>query len=557
MENGAPRRLRCSLIGIRFERDPKLKALDLTKSYDAGPLFDGLSLVLAPGERVGLVGPNGAGKSTLLRLLAGRERPDRGSVTLAPGVRAGYLPQEAPAGTIDDLLREAIGPAWDALDALANPDTLEAYAHALERVEETGGWAVEARVEEARRRLGIERLPGDAPLERLSGGEQARGLLAATLLGDPGVLLLDEPTNHLDSEGLEWLEGFLAAFDGALLVVSHDRRFLDAVVTRIVELRPGEALESYEGGYTAYRDERVRRRKRLEELVEAQDKRRRRLEADIAATQGYARRTEETVPRAVAPKYKRYAKKVAKKAKSRERRLEREMASTDWVQLPREPDPVRLKLDAAADRGRRVAALRGVDAVRGDRTVLGGVDLTLHGGERIAIAGPNGAGKTTLLSLLLGTLAPTAGEVEVAAEVRLLPQRPHELAARGPLLPWFRRHARRGIDEGEARTLLAHFGLGEAAVRRPVERLSPGQRSRAAIAAIVASGADLLLLDEPTNHLDFDTLEVLERALADSPSTIVAVSHDRWFLEAIGCTRTLEVRDGAVREVAYVPAPAG
>ena len=533
-----------------------LKALDISKSYDAGPLFAGLSLVLAPGERVGLVGPNGAGKSTLLRLLAGHERPDRGSVALAPGVRAGYLPQEAPAGTLDDLLRAAVGPAWDALRALANPDSLEAYGRALERVEATGGWAAEARVEDARRRLGIEHLPGDAPLERLSGGEQARALLAATLLGDPDVLLLDEPTNHLDAEGLEWLEGFLAAFDGALIVVSHDRRFLDAVVTRIVELRPGEGLESYEGGYTAYRDERARRRKRLEELVEAQDKRRRRLQADITATRGYARHTEDTVPRAIAPKYKRYAKKVAKKATARERRLEREMASTDWVELPREAAAPRLRLEAAADRGRRVAALHGVDAARGERTVLEGVDLALYGGERIAVAGPNGAGKTTLLSLLLGTLAPSAGEVDVAAEVRLLPQRPHELAATGPLLPWFRRHARRGVDEGEARTLLAHFGLGEAAVHRPLERLSPGQRARAAIAAIVASGADLLLLDEPTNHLDFDTLEVLERALAQSPSTIVAVSHDRWFLQAIGCTRTLEVRDGRVKELAYAPAPA-
>jgi ATPase subunit of ABC transporter with duplicated ATPase domains len=545
-----------------------LKALDLTKSYDGAPLFTGLSLVVAPGDRIGLVGPNGAGKSTLLRLLAGLERPDRGSVSLAPGVRAGHLPQEAPAGgaTLDDLLRSALGAAWQALAALhaldariaagdTAPATLDAYGHALERVEATGGWAAEARADEARRRLGIEHLPGDAPLERLSGGEQARGLLAATLLGEPGVLLLDEPTNHLDRDGLEWLEGFLAAFDGALIVVSHDRRFLDAVVTRIVELRPSEALDSYEGGYSAYRDERARRRKRLEELAEAQDKRRRRLEADITATQGYARKTEATAGGLGSDQLKRYAKKVAKKSKARERRLEREMASTDWVELPREPDPLRLKLDAAADRGRRAAALSGVVAVRGERVVLEGVDLALYGGERVAITGPNGAGKSTLLALLLGTLAPRAGTVDVAADVRLLPQRPHELAATGPLLPWFRRHARRGIDEGEARTLLAHFGLDTAAVHRPLERLSPGQRSRAAIAAIVASGADLLLLDEPTNHLDFDTLEVLERALAASPSTIVAVSHDRWFLDAIGCTRTLEVRDGRVREATYAVSP--
>ena len=220
------------------------------------------------------------------------------------------------------------------------------------------------------------------------------------------------------------------------------------------------------------------------------------------------------------------------------------MASESWVERPREPAAVRLKLHAAADRGRRVARLDGVSA-----RVLHDVDLTLHGGERVAISGPNGAGKTTLLSLLLGTLAADGGRGRTSPpRVRLLPQRPHELQATGPLLPWFRRHARPGIDESEARTLLAHFGLGADAVVRPLERLSPGQRARAAIAAIVASEADLLLLDEPTNHLDFDTLDVLERAIAASPSTIVAVSHDRWFLDAIGTTRHLHVDAGRVSE---------
>ena len=219
------------------------------------------------------------------------------------------------------------------------------------------------------------------------------------------------------------------------------------------------------------------------------------------------------------------------------------MASTAWVERPREAAAVRLKFDAAADRGRRVAHLEGAGA-----RVLREVDLTLHGGERVAITGANGAGKTTLLQLLLGTLEPSHGAVHTAASVRLLPQRPQDLGATGPLLPWFRRHTRPGIEESEARTLLAHFGLDADAVHRPLERLSPGQRARAAIAAIVASEADLLLLDEPTNHLDFDTLEVLESALAASPSTIVAVSHDRWFLDAIGTTRQLHVQDGAVYE---------
>jgi ATPase subunit of ABC transporter with duplicated ATPase domains len=520
-----------------------LRALDLTKSYDGPPLFDGLSLTLAPGERAGLVGPNGAGKSTLLRLLAGREHADGGTVTTS--ARVGYLPQEAPAGdaTLDTLLHDALGAAGEALAALKEPGDLDRYALALERAESTHAWAAEARAEEIRRRLAIEHLPGDRPLQRLSGGEQARALLAATLLEDPQVLLLDEPTNHLDAGGLAWLEDFLGAFDGALLVVSHDRRFLDAVVNRVHELAPRGGLETFAGGYTAYRAERARRRARIEERAEAQDKRRRRLTADIADTRDHARRSERTASGLGADKQRRYAKKVAKKARAREHRLERAMSAETWVERPREAAAVRLKLGAAADRGARVATLRGVDA-----RVLQGLDLTLHGGDRVAISGANGAGKTTLLSLLLGTLQPTAGEVAVTTSVRLLPQRPQDVAATGPLLPWFRRHAAAGIDESRARTLLAHFGLDADAVRRPLERLSPGQRARAAIAAIVASEADLLLLDEPTNHLDFDTLEVLETALAKSPSTIVAVSHDRWFLDAIGTARTLHVADGGLYE---------
>jgi ATPase subunit of ABC transporter with duplicated ATPase domains len=514
-----------------------LRALDLTKSYDGAPLFEGLALTLNPGDRAGLVGPNGAGKSTLLRLLAGRETADRGTITSTATIS--YLPQEAPDLTIDALLHDALGEAGHALAALQQPGDLDAYAHALERAEATGAWAAEARAEEVRRRLGIDHLATGRPLHRLSGGEQARALLAATLLRDPDVLLLDEPTNHLDADGLAWLEGFLAGFSGALLVVSHDRRFLDAVVTRIHEL--GDGLTTYEGGYSAYREEKARRRARREELATAQDKRRRRLEADIADTRDYARRSERSASGLGADKQRRYAKKVAKKAKAREGRLERAMASTAWVERPREAPAARLKLDAAADRGRRVARLTNASA-----RVLHDVDLTLHGGERIAITGANGAGKTTLLQLLLGTLRPTSGAVDTATTVRLLPQRPQDVHATGPLLPWFRRHARPGIDESEARTLLAHFGLEAGAVRRPLERLSPGQRARAAIAAIVASGADLLLLDEPTNHLDFDTLEVLEAALAASPSTIVAVSHDRWFLDAIGITRHLHVEAGRV-----------
>jgi ATPase subunit of ABC transporter with duplicated ATPase domains len=500
-----------------------LRALDLTKSYDGAPLFEGLSLTLNPGDRAGLVGPNGTGKSTLLRLLAGREQPDHGSIT--DGATVGYLPQEAPDATLESLLHDALGEAGRTLAALQRPEDLDAYADALDRAEATGAWAAESRAQQVRRHLDIEHLDPARPLRHLSGGEQARALLAATLLQDPDVLLLDEPTNHLDAGGLTWLEQFLASFDGALLVVSHDRRFLDAIVTRIYEL--SDELTAYEGGYTAYRDEKARRRARLEELATAQDKRRRRLEADIAATHGYAQHTERTVSRAAAPHQKRLAKKVAQKAKSREHRLEREMASTKWVERPREAPAVRLKLERVADKGRLVARLDGASA-----RVLHDVDLTLHGGERVAVTGANGAGKTTLLELL---------EANTLGSARMLPQH-HD--ATGPILRWFP-----AVEESEARTLLAHFGLGADAIHRPLERLSPGQRARAAIAALVASQADLLLLDEPTNHLDFDTLEVLETALAKTPSTIVAVSHDRWFLDAIGVTRRLHVANGGICEL--------
>ena len=341
-----------------------LKATDTTKAHDGAPLFDALSFTLDDGARAGLVGVNGVGKTTLLRLLAGVERPDRGAVATGAADRVGYLPQDVldPRATIDDLLRRALGEVWElrvALDAALARSDLEAYGDAQERFEALGGWALEARLDEARRRLGIENLDRSTRLGRLSGGEAARCLLAAVTLGEPTVLLLDEPTNHLDAEGRAWLADWLSGFSGTLLAVSHDRAFLDATVERILELS-AEGLESYEGGYTAYKAERERRRERLAQLVEAQEKRRRRLAEDIRLTSGYAEHTERTVSRAEAPKLKRYAKKVAKKAKAREHRLRREMESAEWVRAPRDPAAFVVRMEAEDPRGRLVAALRGV-----------------------------------------------------------------------------------------------------------------------------------------------------------------------------------------------------
>jgi ATPase subunit of ABC transporter with duplicated ATPase domains len=255
-----------------------LKALDLHCAHDGTPLFDGLSLTLNPTDRVGLIGPNGTGKTTLLRALAGAAAPVRGTVTVAPGTRIGYLPQEppGPALTVDRLLGAALGEAWtlraelERLEGrLDDPRALHAYGEAQERFAALDGWRLAADLETARRALDIAHLPLTTPLGELSGGEAARALLAGVLLARPTVLLLDEPTNHLDTDGLVWLEGFLAGFDGALLVVSHDRRFLDAAVTRIVELDGGE-LTGYAGGYSDYRAEKARRAARQALLHEGE-----------------------------------------------------------------------------------------------------------------------------------------------------------------------------------------------------------------------------------------------------------------------------------------------
>jgi ATPase subunit of ABC transporter with duplicated ATPase domains len=530
-----------------------LTASDLYAAHGENTIFDGLSLTLPGRRRIGLVGPNGAGKTTLLRLLAGIDVPERGHVTLGPGGRIGYLPQEPPGPdlTIDRLLGAALGEVWRLHGELARlearlhePEALAAYGEAQERFGALGGWALQAQLDGARRALGIAHVPLDAPLGGLSGGEAARALLAGVLLARPTVLLLDEPTNHLDLDGLAWLEAFLAGFAGAVLVVSHDRRFLDETVSQILEL-DGGGLTAYEGGYTAYREEKARRRARLALDYEAQQKRRRRLEADIAATRGYALHTELTVPRAVAPKYKRYAKKVAKKAKARERRLHRELESERFIEKPRHMTPLKVALEGDGG-GRLVSALRGVTAGWAGDPLLRDVELTVHGRDRIAITGPNGAGKSTLLALLLGELEPMAGTVERPVRAAVLPQGPDALPADVPAVAFVRSHAQ--VGEGEARRLLGHFGLEGAAALRPLGRLSPGERARTAIAAMVASKAELLLLDEPTNHLDFASLEVLEGALREYPGAIVAVSHDRAFLDAIGTDRLVRVCDGAVVE---------
>ena len=529
-----------------------LKASDLSVTHGEATLFDSLSLTLSGPRRLALVGPNGAGKTSLLRMLAGVDAPERGSVTLGPADRIGYLPQEPPGPelTIDRLLGAALGEVWrlhgelERLEArLHEPDALAVYGEKQERFGSLGGWALHAQLDGARDALGIAHVPLDAPLGTLSGGEAARALLAGVLLARPTILLLDEPTNHLDLDGLAWLEDFLEQFPGAVLVVSHDRRFLDETVSGVLELEGGE-LYAYEGGYTAYREEKSRRRDRLGLAYEAQEKRRRRLESDITATRGFAMRSETTASGLGADQQRRYAKKVAKKAQSRERRLRRELDSDQHIDKPRHTAALKVELEGGGA-GRLVGALRGVSGGWDGEPLLHDVDLTVHGRDRIAVTGPNGAGKSTLLALLVGDLEPLAGAVERPVRAAVLPQGASAPGGRA------RGHVRarpRRVGEGEARRLLGHFGLEGDDALRPLGRSAQASARARRSPRWSPSRAELLLLDEPTNHLDFASLDVLEAALRDYPGAIVAVSHDRAFLEAIGSERRLVVRGGTVAE---------
>ena len=544
-----------------------VKADSLCKAHDAEPLFTDATFTLGNGDRAGLVGPNGTGKSTLLRVLAGLERADAGSVTTGPGDRIGILHQQAPDAdvSVHDFLRRAIGEVYEldermrALEAGMSQTggtagELAEYGAVQERFAALEGWTFHAAIDDARSHLAISHLPPDARFRELSGGEQARVMLAGVLLARPTVLLLDEPTNHLDLGGLRWLEGFLDSFPGAVLVVSHDRRFLDNTVRRIFELDGvSDEPQTYTGGYTEYRAEKQHRFERLIEEFRAQDRYRRQLEADIARTRGQALHTERTAGGLGSDKLKRYAKKVAKKAKARERRLRRQMAQAEWIANPEKAPSFTLSLDGISTSGRRLALLDGAGVDLGGRPVLAGADLVVKGRDRVAVVGENGAGKTTLLGVLAGEIEPDRGRCHVDAAVAVLPQSHHGLPLERGVLDFYR--SRVIAYEEDARAFLGHFLFEQEQLHRPIGTLSPGERSRLLIAVLVSSGAELLLLDEPTNHLDFDSMDVVEEALRQFRGTIVSVTHDREFIHAIGCTRVVEVRGGRLFE-AEQPHPA-
>ncbi|MGC5019786.1 ABC-F family ATP-binding cassette domain-containing protein [Micromonospora sp. DT47] len=536
---------------------------DLAAGHGDRLLFSDLELVVAPGDVVGLVGVNGAGKSTLLRTLAGIQPVELGSVSLnPPTATVGYLPQEPerrPGETVRDFLarRTGVTAAQAALDAAtealgtgaAGAD--DAYAEALERWLGLGGADLEERAEQVAAELGLT-VDLDHPMTGLSGGQAARAGLASLLLSRYDVFLLDEPTNDLDLAGLERLERFVTGLRAGTVLVSHDREFLTRTVTRVLELDLAQQqVRHYGGGYAAYLEEREVARRHARAGYEEYADTRGALEARARTQRAWMEKGVKNARRKATDNDKigrkfraESTEKQAAKAKQTERLIER----LDVVEEPRKEWELRMEIAAAPRAGAIVASLRGAAVRRGGFT-LGPVDLQVDWADRVAITGANGSGKTTLLAALLGRLPLDEGHAALGPGVVVgeVDQARGLFLGDQPLLDAFGA-AVPELAPADARTLLAKFGLRAAHVLRPAATLSPGERTRAALALLQGRGVNLLVLDEPTNHLDLPAIEQLESALASYPGTLLLVTHDRRMLDAVTVNRRLRVDAGRIAE---------
>lgn len=538
-----------------------LRATGLSAGHGARILFTGLDLVVAPGDVVGLVGVNGAGKSTLLRLLAGEQRPDEGGVTLSPpDATVGHLPQEPerrPGESVAQYLarRTGVAAAQVAMDAAAEElgagGDGDAYAAALDRWLALGGADLDERAGEVAAEVGLG-VPLDAPMTALSGGQAARAGLAALLLSRYDVLLLDEPTNDLDLDGLERLEKFVQGLRSPAVIVSHDREFLARTVNRIVELDLHQRqVGVFDGGYDSYLVEREIARRHAREAYEEYDdklgalKDRAQMQRNWMA-QGVrnARRKSKDNDKNVKAKRAETSEKQAAKARQTQRAIER----LDVVEEPRKEWELRMTIAAAPRSGAVAARLDGA-VVRRGAFVLGPVTAQVDWADRVIVTGANGAGKSTLLGALLGRVPVDEGSAGLGAGVTVgeIDQARGLFLGDEPLVTAFGR-AVPDWPESEVRTLLAKFGLTKEHVPRPASSLSPGERTRAALALLQAREVNLLVLDEPTNHLDLPAIEQLEQALDAFPGTVLLVTHDRRMLDTVRATRRWRVEEGRLTE---------
>jgi ATPase subunit of ABC transporter with duplicated ATPase domains len=537
-----------------------LVAKDLAGGHAHRTLFEHLDLTVAPGDVVGVVGPNGAGKSTLLRLLAGVDVPLAGSVTTAPAdAFVGWLPQEHERVTGETVAghvarRTGAAAATAEMEQAASelgtdPAADDRYAVALEHWLASGAPDLEDRLPAVLAELGLD-VGTDAPMTSLSGGQAARVALAALLLSRFDVVLLDEPTNDLDLAGLDRLEAFVAGQRRGIVVVSHDREFLARCVTRVVELDLHQnAVHVHDGGYESYLDERERARRHAREAYDEYAGTKAGLEARARTVREWSSKGVRNAMRKSPDndKVRRAAQQDSAEKQARKvRQMESRIARLDEVAEPRKEWVLKFGIAAAPRSSSVVSTLDGALVRRGDWT-LGPASLQVEARRRIGITGPNGAGKTTLLSLLLGRVAPDEGRASLGASVAVgeIDQGRTGLREDLPLGDAFG-DALPDLAPADARTLLAKFGLKADHVASRVGRLSPGERTRAAMALLQARGVNLLVLDEPTNHLDLPAIEQLEEALESYDGALLLVSHDRRLLENVRLDERWHVEHGRV-----------
>ncbi|WP_139978048.1 ABC-F family ATP-binding cassette domain-containing protein [Nocardioides litoris] len=538
-----------------------LVAKDLAGGHGHRTLFEGLDLTVAPGDVVGVVGANGAGKSTLLRLLAGRAAPQAGSVSLAPAdAFVGWLPQEherVPGETVAAYVARRTGAAeaTRAMEVTAaalgsgTPGADDAYATAFDRWMASGAADLDDRIGPVLADLGLD-VGGEALMTSLSGGQAARVALAALLLSRFDVVLLDEPTNDLDLDGLARLEAFVLGLRGGVVLVSHDREFLARCVTRVVELDLAQhQVAVHDGGYESYLEERAVARRHAREAYEEYAATRADLVSRARTQREWSSQGVRNAMRKSPDNDKirrRAQSESSEKQAQKVRQMESRIARLDEVEEPRKEWVLQFDIAAAPRSSAVVATLDGATRHLGDFT-LGPVSVQVEARRRIGITGPNGAGKTTLLRLLLGDDAPDEGRASLGASVAVgvIDQARTGLADDLPLGEAFEAVVP-DWTQAEVRTLLAKFGLKADQVASLVGRLSPGERTRAAMALLQARGVNLLVLDEPTNHLDLPAIEQLEQALDSYDGALLLVSHDRRLLAGVRLDERWEVEAGQV-----------